>query len=204
MRSMYCYNWAPSNSMTAADGMLLLTDSFIHPITIYWAPLCARLGSLVFGRTMTTPVKLLRACCVPCGGLRTWHGFFLLISPQSDKVSITVITTVLQRRKTNQPRFQIPKEESDWPSVGQVSTSVHRWGEEGAVVVHRSKLATVRQKAVLRGVWSPGAATFFHVCWSADSGCGERWRDDVLSSGAHLGRIHCGFCYWITQDIPCP
>lgn len=36
-----------------------------------------------------------------------------------------------------------------------------------------SELAVVRQKAVLREAWSLGSATFFHVCWSAEGGCGD-------------------------------
>lgn len=97
--------------------------------------------------------------------------------PQSDKVNIIIISTVLQRRKpakTNQPRSEIPQEESDWPSVGHVSSSVHRVGEEGATGVRGSKLATIQQKAVLRGALSLGAATLIHVCWSVESGCEER------------------------------
>lgn len=99
------------------------------------------------------------------------------MSPQSDKVNITIISTVLRRRKTaktNQPRSEILQEESDWPSMGHMSTSVYRGGEEGATGVHGSKLATVQQKAVLRGALSLGVATVFHVCWSVESRCEER------------------------------
>lgn len=65
---------------------------------------------------------------------------------------------------------------------------------------HSSKPAAVREKA-----WSLGAVTF-HVCWSAERGCGreEGWEEAKVmpGPGTALGSFLCTLGHWTPQGTP--
>lgn len=167
-----------------------------------------KLGSLLLGMTMIKPViLLLSACSVLCVGLRTWDGspFQFYHHPTGQMLLLSSpFCRGENPAKTNQPQFQIPREESDWLSLGQVSTSARSWVEEGGTVSRSSKLASRRQFSEKQG---PGSnlLSCMLVCREWMWGGMKGWEEtnDVPGPGTTLRRPRCPFYRWTPQDAPC-